>query len=334
MHPLPGIHHITAIASDPQANIDFYHNLLGQRLIKKTVNFDDPGTYHFYFGDEIGTPGTILTFFPWRGVVRGRRGNGEVAATAYAVRPGSLEYWQKRLSEHGASPGEKQRRFGADVLPFQDPDGMIVELIVDNALAPVSTDHDQAQSQEGPEPIQVWEDGPIPAEHALRGFHSATLWVGDAEATADLLTGSMGYTFAGQEGKRYRFQAAGDGTGRIIDLLERPGELNGRLGAGSVHHIAFRTQDDDEQLEYQSALRAEGYNVTPVQDRQYFHSIYYRVPSGVLFEIATDAPGFLIDETVEELGTGLRLPLWLEHNRQWISQKLPPVETKAVNSSD
>ena len=317
MHPLTGIHHITAIAGDPQANVDFYHNLLGQRLIKKTVNFDDPGTYHFYFGDEIGTPGTILTFFPWRGAARGRRGNGEVAATAYTIRPGSLDYWQKRLTDHGVTPGERQKRFGADVLPFQDPDGMIVEFIVD----------------EGPASVQTWEEGSVPAEHALRGFHSATLWVDQATATADLLTNSLGYTFAGQEGSRHRFHAAGDDIGRTIDLLERPGELHGRLGAGSVHHIALRTQDDNEQQAYQSALRGEGYNVTPVQDRQYFHSIYFREPGGVLFEIATDTPGFLYDEAVEELGTGLRLPPWLEPNRELISRKLPVVQTSEVSSA-
>ena len=311
MLPLPGIHHITAIAGDPQANIDFYHNLLGQRLIKKTVNFDDPGTYHFYFGDESGTPGTILTFFPWRGAARGRRGNGEVAATAYTIRPGSLDYWQKRLSDHGVTPGEHQQRFGAEVLPFQDPDGMIVELIID----------------EGPAAVNIWENGPVPAEHALRGFHSATLWVGEVAGTADLLTSSLGYTFAGQEGSRYRFHAAGNDIGRTIDLLERPGELHGRLGAGSVHHIAFRTVDDDQQAEYLAALRAQGYNVTPVQDRQYFHSIYFRAPSGVLFEIATDAPGFLYDEPLAELGTHLKLPPWLERNRARISQMLPVVET-------
>lgn len=314
MQPIQGIHHITAIAGDPQANVDFYHNLLGQRLIKKTVNFDDPGTYHFYFGDEIGTPGTILTFFPWRGAVRGRRGNGEVAATAYTIRPGSVDFWQKRLSEHGVTPGERQKRFGAEVLPFQDPDGMIIEFIVDD----------------GPAAIEVWEDGPIPAEHVLRGFHSATLWVGDAAGTADLLTHSMGYTLAGQEGHRYRFRAVGENSGRFIDLLERPGELHGRLGAGSVHHIAFRTVDDDEQLEYLSALRGQGYNVTPVQDRQYFRSIYFRAPSGVLFEVATDAPGFLYDEPVEALGTSLKLPPWLEPNRARISQILPDFKLKPV----
>ncbi|MDX1416376.1 MAG: VOC family protein, partial [Candidatus Promineifilaceae bacterium] len=172
MQPVQGIHHITAIASDPQQNINFYHHLLGQRLIKKTVNFDDPSTYHFYFGDKTGTPGTILTFFPWRGIARGRRGNGELAATAYTIRPDSLDFWRDRLSKHQALSGELQDRFGAAVLPFQDPDGMIIELIVD----------------EGRASLQPWDDGPIPAEHELRGFHSATLWVADIEGTAELLT--------------------------------------------------------------------------------------------------------------------------------------------------
>jgi glyoxalase family protein len=312
-----GIHHITAIASDPQANLDFYQKLLGQRLVKKTVNFDDPGTYHFYFGDEIGTPGTILTFFPWPGAVGGRRGNGEVAATAYNIHSDSVDYWHKRLVDHDISPGERQTRFGADVIPFQDPDGMIIEMIVNDSLAS----------------IQAWQESHIPAEHALRGFHGATLWVGEAQPTADLLTNSLGYTFIGQEGQRQRFQAPGEAAGLYIDLLERPGELYGRLGAGSVHHIAFRAKDDDEQARYLSALRGDGYNVTPVKDRQYFHSIYFRAPSGVLFEIATDPPGFLIDETVAELGSGLRLPPWLESQRPRISKILPEVNTAIVSQS-
>ncbi len=315
MKPIQGIHHITAMAGDPQANIDFYHTLLGQRLIKKTVNFDDPGTYHFYFGDETGTPGTILTFFPWPGAVRGQRGNGEVAATAYTIRPGSLDYWQERLAAHGVTPGQLQKRFGADVLPFQDSDGMIVELIVD----------------EGPAAIDIWEDGPIPSEHALRGFHSVTLWVAETAGTADLLTKSLGYTFAGQEGNRHRFHAAGNNTGHTIDLLERAGQPFGRLSAGSVHHIAFRTVDDEEQLEYLAALRQDGYNVTSVQDRQYFHSIYFRAPSGVLFEVATDAPGFLYDEPRSALGTDLKLPPWLEPQRARISERLPPIQTSGVS---
>jgi glyoxalase family protein len=314
MQPLPGIHHITAMASKPQANVDFYHNFLGQRLIKTTVNFDDPGTYHFYYGDEVGTPGTILTFFPWPHAARGRRGNGEVAASAYTICPESVDYWLARLAEHGVTPGEPQKRFGADVIPFQDPDGMIVELVVD----------------ESPAAIQPWAEGPVPAEHVLRGFHSATLWVAEVAGTADLLTKSMGYEFAGQEGSRYRFHAAGSAAGSTLDLLERPGQPHGRLGAGSVHHIAFRTANDEEQQAYLTSLRQRGYGVSPVMDRQYFHSIYFRAPSGVLFEIATDPPGFTYDEPVAELGTHLKLPPWLEPSRAQIRQMLPAFELKPV----
>jgi len=314
MNPVQGIHHITAVASDPQANIDFYHNLLGQRLVKKTVNFDDPGTYHFYFGDEIGTPGTILTFFPWRHMRRGQRGNGEVAATAYSIGAESVDYWLARLEAHGVTAGERQIRFGTDVIPFQDPDGMMVELVV----------HD------GPATYEHWGTGPIPAEHSLRGFFGATLWVAGGQGTADLLTQGLGFTFVGQEGNRFRFQGAANDIGLTIDLLERPGMPSARLGAGSVHHIAFRTVDDEEQAQYLRSLRSSGYQVSPVMDRQYFHSIYFRAPSGVLFEIATDAPGFLYDEALDELGTHLKLPSWLEAQRPEITGSLPPVTLKAV----
>jgi glyoxalase family protein len=314
MNPVQGIHHITAVAGDPQANVDFYHNLLGQRLVKKTVNFDDPGTYHFYFADEIGTPGTILTFFPWRHMGRGQRGNGEVAATAYAINASSVDYWLERLAAHGVAVGERQLRFGAEVIPFQDPDGMALELVV----------------REGPASLQHWSGGPIPPEHALRGFFGATLWVAEAQGTADLLTNSLGFTFVGQEGNRSRFQAASDDMGLVVDLLERPGMPAGRLGAGSVHHIALRTVDDVEQGEYHQALRAGGYSVSPVMDRQYFHSIYFRAPSGVLFEIATDAPGFLYDELIDELGTHLKLPPWLEARREDIERAVPPLAVQEV----
>ena len=321
MNPVLGIHHITAVAGDPQANVDFYHNLLGQRLVKKTVNFDDLATYHFYFGDEIGSPGTILTFFPWQHMARGQRGNGEVAATAYTISSASVDFWRERLIDHGVTVGnmpktsaETQTRFGAEVIPFQDPDGMAIELIV----------HD------GRATYHHWEQGPIPAEHALRGFFGATLWVGEAQGTADLLTGSLGFTFAGQEGARSRFQTASGNIGLTIDLLERPGMPFARLGAGSVHHIAFRTAGDEEQGEYLQALQAGGHHVSPVMDRQYFHSIYFRAPSGVLFEIATDAPGFLYDEPIDELGTHLKLPPWLEAQRADIERAVPPFRLKAV----
>lgn len=316
MQPIQGLHHITAVAADPQRNVDFYHHVLGQRLVKTTVNFDDPGTYHLYYADEIGTPGTVLTFFPWRHVVKGQAGNGETAAMAYSIRPDSLDYWRARLNEHGVVVGQTQTRFGAQVLPFHDPDGMKLELI----------------TTEEPATIQFWAGGPIPEEHALRGFHSVTLWLDAVEPTADLLTGQMGYEFVGQEGQRYRYRGASGDVGLYVDILHRPGEANGRFGAGSIHHIAFRTVDDAEQQEYLARLRRAGQQVTPVQDRQYFHSIYFRSPGGVLFEIATDAPGFLIDETVEELGSSLKLPPWYEEIRERIEQVLPPLDRKPVQA--
>jgi len=314
MQAVQGIHHITAVAGDPQANVDFYHHLLGQRLVKRTVNFDDPGTYHFYFGDEVGTPGTILTFFPWRHMARGQRGNGEVAATAYSIHPDSVSYWQQRLADHGLAVGESQTRFGMEVIPFQDPDGMIIELV----------------AQDGRATYSHWQEGPIPAEHALRGFFGATLWVPETAGTGSLLTDSLGFTFAGKEENRSRFLAASADIGVTIDLLERPGMPFGRLGAGSVHHIAFRTVDDKEQGEYLSSLRKDGYQVSPVMDRQYFHSIYFRSPGGVLFEIATDAPGFAYDEAVAELGSHLKLPSWLESQRGEIERKLPDFTLEPV----
>jgi glyoxalase family protein len=312
MQPVQGLHHITAIASDPQANLDFYHNLLGQRLVKRTVNFDDPGTYHFYFGDEIGKPGTILTFFPWQHMKRGTKGIGEAMAVAYNLPSSSVSYWQDRLQAHGISLSEKQSRFGEDVFSFSDPDGMQVEFIINDERAAV----------------QHWSNGPIPAEHALRGFHGVTAWVDQIQPTADLLVEQLGYELVGHEGARARFSGASDDAGMNVDLLERPGMPLGRMGAGSIHHIAFRTVDDAEQIEYQQQLRELGYNVTQVMDRQYFHSIYFRAPSRVLFEIATDAPGFLYDEPINELGMSLKLPSWLEPQRAEIEQFLPEIELK------
>lgn len=317
MKPVQGLHHITAVAGDPQRNINFYHHLLGQRMIKKTVNFDDPGTYHFYFGDEIGTPGTLLTFFPWQHMGRGTRGNGETAAVAYSIAPESVAYWQQRLAEHGVSTGETQTRFDATVLPFHDPDGMPLELIADA----------------GTTAVRHWADGPVPAVYALQGFHGVTLWLDEVAPTAKILTEQLAYTFVGQEGNRYRYQGAAENVGLYVDILHRPGQGRGRFGAGSIHHIAFRTVDDEEQLEYLQKLRGAGLRVTPVQDRQYFHSIYFREPGGVLFEIATDAPGFLYDEPAAELGTHLKLPPWYEPHRAEIEAVLPPVSLHAEAAS-
>ncbi|GAB4577983.1 MAG: ring-cleaving dioxygenase [Anaerolineales bacterium] len=312
MKPIQGLHHITAVATDPQKNVDFYHLILGQRLIKRTINFDDPGTYHLYYGDEIGTPGTIMTYFPWRHVRRGRKGNGETGAVAYTIRPEAVGFWENWLKKNGITPGPVETRFGAEVLPFEDPDGMTLELI--------TSDH--------PATLRHWADGAIPETFALKGFHSVTLWLNAVEPTAALLTGPMGYEFVGQEGDRFRYKGAANDIGLYVDLLHRPGQPAGQFGAGSVHHIAFRTVDDAEQVEYQQALRRAGMGVTPVRDRQYFHSIYFREPGGVLFEIATDAPGFLYDETVAELGTNLKLPPWLEEHRPEIAQALPRFELR------
>ncbi|MCB0063647.1 MAG: ring-cleaving dioxygenase [Caldilineaceae bacterium] len=316
MQPVQGIHHITAIASDPQRNLNFYHGLLGQRLVKKTVNFDDPGTYHFYFADKTGTPGTVLTFFPWRHMARGVRGNGEVGATAYSIRPASVDYWRKRLAQNGVAVATAPTRFGNDVFSFADPDGMIIELVVN----------------EEQQTFEPWDSGPIPGEHELRGFHSATLWVANAAATDEILTAHLGYQLVGSEGSRIRYQGAGNDIGLYIDLLEQPGLGRGRLGAGSVHHIAYRTVDDSEQAQYLALLQEAGYGVSPVMDRQYFHSIYFREPNGVLFEVATDAPGFLYDEAVDELGTHLKLPHWLEPRRGQIEQSVVPVTLSAVET--
>ena len=314
MQPIQGIHHITVMASDPQRNIDFYTRILGQRFIKRTINFDDPGTYHLYYGDFVGSPGTIMTYFPWPGAQRGRVGNGEVAASAYNILPSSVNYWRTRLQAHGVAGLTRAKRFGADVLAFEDPDGMIVELI----------------AHEGRPAPTFWRDGPIPEEHALRAFHGVTIWVENADRTAQLLTEQMGYTLVGEEnggkGRRLRFQGASDDYGMVVDLLERPGQPRGQMGAGTVHHVAFRSANDAEQAQVQENLLAVGVPVTEVKDRCYFRSIYFREPSGTLFEIATDDPGFAVDEPVDELGKSLKLPPWLEAQRASIEARLPEID--------
>ncbi len=306
MKPIQGIHHITAVAGDPQRNVDFYHEVLGQRLIKTTVNFDDPGTYHLYYADKVGTPGTVITFFPWKHMKRGVRGNGEVVATAYTIPMNAIGYWRDRLANYAVSVRE-ELRFGNPILALDDPDGMGIELIPSSE----------------PSTINFWDQGPIPADHAIRGFHSATMWVNKIARTEPLLTSVMGYELVDQDGARSRYRGASNDVGLYLDLVERPGQREADFGAGSVHHIAFRTVDDAEQIEYQAAIGKAGHNVSPVRDRQYFHSIYFREPNGVLFEVATDAPGFLYDEAVEELGTHLRLPTWIESQRPMIEARLP-----------
>lgn len=317
MDPIKGLHHVTAVARDPQRNVDFYRNVLGQRLVKRTVNFDSPDTYHFYFADETGTPGSIITFFAWPGMRRGVRGNGETNTVAYNVPVGALPFWEKRLKQNDIAIGKIESRFNQNVLPFTDPDGMNLELVeVENLPS-----------------IQHWEDGPIPREYALHGFHSVTLWVDEAEPTASLLTEGMGYRFAGAEADRQRFKGDPNAVGHIVDVVERPQKMPAGFGAGSIHHIAFRVPKDDDQLKYQSMLNEAGFRVSPVMDRSYFHSIYFREQGGVLFEIATDSPGFLIDEPKDTLGEGLKLPAWVEPQRAEIEASLLPFALNPIEKA-
>jgi glyoxalase family protein len=302
---ITGIHHITAIAGDPQRNLDFYTGVLGMRLVKLTVNFDDPGTYHFYFGDRSGAPGSILTFFPWAGVPRGTVGTGQVAATSFAVPADSLDHWRHRLAPHGVA--HAGARFGEEVLRFSDPDGLPLEII-----ATTSTDRARA-----------WTGGTVESRHAISGFHSATLAEEGYEETAILLHDVMGLQLVGDEGNRFRYQMPSGERAAIVDVICTPDGKPGVLGAGTVHHIAWRTPSDETQLEWRKRLVRDGYNVSPVMDRSYFHSIYYREPGGILFEIATDPPGFAIDEDADHLGEALRLPPQYEQQRPLIERVLP-----------
>jgi glyoxalase family protein len=315
MNPsITGLHHVTAIASDPQRTLDFYVGLLGLRFVKRTVNFDDPASYHFYFGDARGTPGTILTFFAWPGARRGIRGTGQIEAPAFAIPPNSVGYWLDRLKEHHVPAEKTPARFGEEVLRFADPDGLVIELIASISSA-------------GFEP---WADSTVPIEHSLRGFHGVSIALEGYEQTAKLLTETFGYRLVEQLNNRFRLAAPSEaGAGRIVDLLCTPDGSPGRVAAGSVHHIAFRARDPAEQLAWRERLVDLGYNVTPVIDRTYFHSIYFREPGGVLFEIATDPPGFTLDENIEELGNQLRLPPWLEPTRSQIEEVLPAIKVPA-----
>jgi len=307
---IPGLHHVTAIASDPQRNLEFYVGLLGLRFVKRTVNFDDPGSYHFYFGDARGTPGTILTFFPWPGARRGIRGTSQIEATAFSISPDSVGYWLERLKQHRVVAERAAPRFGEEVIRFVDPDGLLLELIASKSLVSV----------------EQWPDSSVPPEHALRGFHSVSAALEGYEKTARLLTDTFRYRLMEESGNRFRF-ASRDNTvpGRIIDLLCLPDAGSGHVAAGSVHHIAFRARDKQEQVQWREQLVDLGYNITPVIDRIYFHSVYFREPGGVLFEIATEPPGFTLDEKLEELGTHLRLPPWLDSARSQIEKILPPI---------
>jgi glyoxalase family protein len=310
-----GIHHVTAIAGDPQRNVDFYGGLLGMRMVKKTINFDDPGTYHLYYGDGAGTPGSIMTFFPWASAPRGRIGAGQLTVTSFSVPASSLGYWTERLVEGGVRFEKPEDRFGDTVLRFPDPDGLRLELF---AAA--------EDTREG------WADGPVPADNAVRGFHHVTLAVADPSPTADLMTTTLGFRQTGEAEGRTRYEAGEGGPGNTVDVADGTGFPRGTRGVGTVHHVAFRVPDEETQLELREQVAALGYDVTPVRDRNYFRSIYFREPGGVLFEIATDPPGFAVDEEPEHLGESLRLPSWLEPQRDQLEDLLPPLRIPAVGS--
>jgi glyoxalase family protein len=307
---LKGIHHITAISGEPQPNIDFYTEVLGLRLVKLTVNFDDPGRYHLYYGDEEGTPGTILTFFSWPGSRPGRNGAGQISEIAFSVPKNSLGYWYDRLRSFEVPVGRPVSRLDEEVLPFEDPDGLRLELI----------------AREDVDDLPVWERGAIPTEHAVRGFHTATLQERDPDPVTSLLVNQFGYKLVGEETNYRRLHLEDGNAGSYIDILTMTDNNSATMGSGAVHHIAFRTPDDESQLAWQQTLKEAGFDVTKVMDRQYFRSIYFREPGGVLFEIATDIPGFAVDESTAELGSGLRLPPWYEGQRAAIVQALPEVK--------
>jgi catechol 2,3-dioxygenase-like lactoylglutathione lyase family enzyme len=303
------IHHVTAIAREPQRNLDFYAGTLGMRLVKLTVNYDDPGTYHLYYGDELGRPGSLLTFFPWTGGRPGRQGTGQINGIGLAIPPASLGYWVERLLSRGVRYEGPARRFGEQVLAFADPDGLLLELIATPRVAD----------------LEGWRDGPVPAEHAVRGVHGVTIWEDGDAGSADFLTGRMGFEQRAEEENRLRLESGADGLGTVVELRRAPGFWRGTDGAGTVHHVAFRAADDAEQSARQEELRSGGVSVTDVRDRTYFRSIYFREPGGVLYEIATDGPGFTLDESPAELGTSLKLPERYEPMRERLTVALPPL---------
>jgi glyoxalase family protein len=320
-----GIHHITAIAGDPQRNLDFYTEALGLRLVKRTVNFDDPGSYHFYFGDNIGSPGTIMTFFPWPGARRGARGSGQVTTVSFAVPRNSMAFWKERLRATHVITEQIEGRFGCNALRFLDPDGLQLEITVIPSNVEGSSRETFKVTSTGS--LDFARDVGVPSERAIRGFAAPTLEVRNPEKTEKLLTENLGFEFVAEENSRRRFRSSDSNASAEIDLVSSEAGF-GQIAAGTVHHIAFRAADDDEQLKVREQLAARGLNVTPVIDRQYFHSIYFREPNGILFEIATDGPGFLIDEPADALGETLKLPPIYESKRNEIERVLPTIHLR------
>jgi glyoxalase family protein len=305
---VPGIHHVTAITGDVQRCVDFHVRVLGLRFIKQTINFDVPDTYHIYFGDRLGTPGTAITFFGWPHLPWRRAGNGQVTVVAYAVPASSLEHWSERLTEQGVE-ATRSERFGAGVISLHDPDQIQLELV-----------GEADDSRWNP-----WPDSPVAAEHQIRGFHSVHLAVAEEEPSAEFLTATMGFRQVARDGARVRFETGRGGPNAVLDLLVDPGAEKGEEATGTVHHVAWRALDDAHQVGWREMLLASGRQVTEVIERKYFRSIYFREPGGVLYEIATDQPGFTVDEPAESLGSGLQLPAWHEDRRESLKVNLPPI---------
>ena len=302
-----GLHHITAIAGSAKTNYDFYTRVLGLRLIKKTVNFDDPQTYHLYYGDEAGSPGTILTFFPWGNIGAGRRGTRQVTEIGYSVPEGSLDFWQARLEKNNVIYNKPAEKFGEKYLTLLDPDGLKFELTV-------------AKNKDNRTPFITPE---IDANNAILGFHQVTITTNKIDKTAEVLTNIFGYKLLEQQVNRSRFVTDAVEQANIVDLVEAPGEAAGHVAGGSVHHVAFRVKDEKTLMYFRDKVVAMGLNITEKIDRNYFYSLYFREPGGVLFELATDNPGFTVDESLEELGTNLKLPAQYESQRTAIESVLP-----------
>jgi len=305
-----GLHHITAIAGNAKVNYDFYTRVLGLRLIKKTVNFDDPKTYHLYYGDEGGSPGTILTFFPWDGIAAGRRGARQATEIGYSVPEGSLDFWQERLEKNNVIYNKQADKFGEKYLTFLDPDGLKFELTV-------------TKNKDNRVPFVTSE---ISAEHAILGFNQVTITSNKIEKTAEILTDIFGYKLQEKQVNRSRFVTDTVEVANIVDLVEAPGEMAGHVAGGSVHHVAFRVKDEKSLMYFRDKIVAKGLNITEKIDRNYFYSLYFREPGGVLFELATDNPGFTVDEPLNELGTNLKLPVQYEQNRAELESILPKLD--------
>ena len=305
---LLGIHHVTSITGDVQKCVDFYVNVLGLRFVKKSINQDMPDTYHIYFGDYVGSPGTAMTFFGWSDWPKRKAGSGQVTTVSFSVPAGSLDFWTSRLSKVGVS-AKPVSRFGTQAIVLSDPDGIELEIV----------------AQSSTQPSVAWPASPVDREHAIRGFHSVTTTVAERSPTIDLLVKTMGFRKTDQDRHRTRFETGEGGPHSILDVVESPEGSEGEESIGSVHHVAWRAADPAHQSEWRDVLLKAGRNVTPVIDRYYFKSIYFREPGGVLFEIATDGPGFTVDETIEALGSTLSLPPWFQVRRERLDVTLPPI---------